>query len=126
MCIRDRYVEGRGVFQIRTDIDVLVVSREPGRPGEVVHQHQVKSGRHDQPNAAERQLEIAVEAFGRAVDDPSRLILLDPDGTDLAPGLDLSTIPRGSTSGPLDKGFDNELPLLPADLHGLALSLIHI
>lgn len=114
--------EGR-VVQLKTDIDLLVIKQgEAGRPAEIVHLEQIKSGANDKAVKAREQMQASVAAFESGAKG-TKIFVETGDGANIAGQLNLNSANTAQqvTRGPEGKtGFDQSVGLTTAQMEKLA------
>jgi hypothetical protein len=111
------------VVRLRTDIDLLVIKRGgDGKPAEIVHLEQIKSGANDKAATAKKQMADSVAAFESGAKG-TKIYVETGDGRDIAPQLNLGSVDtaRQITRGPEKKeGFDESVGLTTPQMEKIA------
>ena len=116
-------MRGAELYMQRSEIDVMVIVREPGGKARVTHREEIKTGTRDTHADAEGQL----DAIGNQLAlGSSGKIRLELNGKDITAEIDMSTDAAATkaTRGPADKKFDESLGITARDLERLVKSLL--
>lgn len=110
---------------LSTDIDILVIERQPSGKARVVHREEVKSGARDTQSEAKGQLDKGAERLNQGGSGAAKIIL-ERNGKDITGEIDMASVKgsSGVTRGPAGKGFDTDLGIRPQELQKIVDELI--
>jgi hypothetical protein len=111
---------------LSTEIDLLVIERQPSGKARIVHREEVKAGASDSPTDADHQVKKGGQRLEEGGSGAAKIIL-EHNGKDISNEIDMASV-KGSTGvarGPAGKGYkDADLGVRAEDLQKIVDELI--